>query len=280
MADVVALIDADVLCYTAALVSAPEIDFDGEGAQAYENPERAKQVADEAVNRWTRAAGCTEARLVFSDRSHSQATFRYGVHPKYKETRGSEKPPLHDMIYSYLHSNKDVETVEKKGLEGDDVLGLMITGPNKDKYMAVSVDKDMLTVPGNVCIIPCGPNPPEAKPQVISLYQADYNWMFQTLTGDTVDNYKGAPGIGKVGAQKLLAGAANLEAMWSRVIDGYNTQFAHEKWTHGFLNATAWDEAIMNARCARILRYGDYDPNSNLVKLWHPDAGHNEWMDL
>jgi DNA polymerase-1 len=245
MADVVALIDADVLCYTAALVSAPEIDFDGEGAQAYENPERAKQVADEAVNRWTRAAGCTEARLVFSDRSHSQATFRYGVHPKYKETRGSEKP-----------------------------------GPNKDKYMAVSVDKDMLTVPGNVCIIPCGPNPPEAKPQVISLYQADYNWMFQTLTGDTVDNYKGAPGIGKVGAQKLLAGAANLEAMWSRVIDGYNTQFAHEKWTHGFLNATAWDEAIMNARCARILRYGDYDPNSNLVKLWHPDAGHNEWMDL
>ena len=283
MADLVALIDADVLCYTAACVSVPEIDFDGGGTQVYENPARAKQVADHAVDRWMKMAGCTEARLVFSDRSRPQATFRYSVHPHYKETRATEKPPLHDMIHAYLHDSVNFSgIIEKEGLEGDDVLGLMITGPNRDKYIAVTVDKDLLTVPGNVCIIPCGPNPPKAKPVRISENAADYAWMTQVLTGDTVDNYKGAPGIGKIGAQKRLAGARNLEAMWSRVVDGYNDQFGNERWADAFVNATAWDEALMNARCARILRYGDYAPSpmGDKVRLWHPDADHNEWLNL
>lgn len=266
----VALIDADVLCYTAALSATKEIDFDGAGVQEYLNPGVAKEVADETLEKWMKKAGCTDYRLAFSDRSMAQATFRYHVHPHYKGNRTGEKPELHDLIYEYLHSKPAV--ISRPGLEGDDILGLMVTGVNKDAYTAVTVDKDLLTVPGRVCIIPCGPTPAKARTRVISEFEADYNWMTQTLTGDLVDNYNGAPGIGPKKAAKLLAGCRGLAEMWAKVVEGYNAQFGDDRWFSNFCTATAWDEAIMNARCARILRHGDYAADTGTIRLWEPDG--------
>jgi DNA polymerase-1 len=271
---VVALIDADVLCYAAAYGGTHDIDWDGDGEVThYDNEERAVEAADSMVRTWVKAAKADDHKLIFSDRTHPQATFRYGVHPHYKGQRSPDKPILHDYIHDYLFSKANV--VWKNGLEGDDVIGLMCTGPNADKYVGVSVDKDMLTVPGHICLIA-----KETKIVHVSQFQADYNWMMQTLTGDLIDNYKGAPGVGPKTAQKLLAGKKNIVDMWPAVIDGYNSAFGNEKRYPDFVCDTAWDEALMNARCSRILRYGDYDPKGQRVRLWHPDPDEYEWRNL
>ena len=267
---VVALIDADVLCYTAAAVGVQDIDWDETGeATRYLNEARAVEIVESVIADWLKKAETEKYRLVFSDRSHSQATFRYLIHPHYKGQRAPEKPPLHDYIYDYLQSKPNVVSIA--GLEGDDVLGILQSKPDSD-YVSVTIDKDMLTVPGRVC------NPHKGTVDV-TLFQADYNWMFQTLTGDTVDNYKGAPGIGEQGARKRLTGCKNIVDMWAAVIEGYNDQFENERWNEKFVNSTAWDEAIMNARCARILRDGDYNRETKQVRLWDPDGEH-EWLGI
>ena len=38
----------------------------------------------------------------------------------------------------------------------------------------------------------------------IDIEEADFNFYYQTLIGDAVDNYKGCPNVGKVKATKFL----------------------------------------------------------------------------
>jgi len=268
----IALIDADVLCYTAAAAGVHEIDWDGDGnVDVYENEVRAREAAENVLSDWLKASECQSYRLVFSDRTHPQATFRYGIHPHYKAKRPADKPPLHDYVYTYL---RDRDALYLPGLEGDDVLGIMATGDNPEGYVAVSIDKDLMTIPGQIC------NPTRGGGVTrVSQFQADYNWMMQTLMGDKVDNYKGAPGIGQVKATKLLAGCKNITDMWAAVLEGYVAQFTNERWSGDFVTTTAWDEALMNARCARILRAGDYNTATGEVRLWHPE-GDVEWRKV
>ena len=40
--------------------------------------------------------------------------------------------------------------------------------------------------------------------ELITKRQADRNWMKQACSGDPTDNYKGIPGVGLVGADKIL----------------------------------------------------------------------------
>jgi DNA polymerase-1 len=94
--------------------------------------------------------------------------------------------------------------------------------------------------------------------------------MYQTISGDAVDNYKGAPGAGPVRAKQALAMGRSLSEWWPTVLSIYDKQFKDKRWGLEFVNKTALDEAIMNARCARILRFGDYDFATKQVHLWTP----------
>jgi DNA polymerase-1 len=97
--------------------------------------------------------------------------------------------------------------------------------------------------------------------------EADYWHMLQTLTGDAVDGYKGCPGIGPVGAEKLLNGpAVEGEAtydsgdpvLWPRVVAAYEKKKLTE------------EDALRNARLARILRWDDWDRKKKEPILWSP----------
>ena len=83
-------------------------------------------------------------------------------------------------------------------LEADDMLGIKAT---RDKgCIIVSEDKDLKTIPAKVF------NPAkDTEPHDISEQEADYNFMFQTLTGDKTDNYSGCPSVGPKTAEKILA---------------------------------------------------------------------------
>ena len=77
--------------------------------------------------------------------------------------------------------------------------------------------------------------------------------MYQTLVGDSTDNYKGCPAVGAKTADKLLQ---ENGATWQTVVDAFADKGLGE------------EIAIENARLARILRDGEYNFKTKKVKLW------------
>ena len=146
-------------------------------------------------------------------------------------------------------------------MEGDDVMGILHT-ENSDTTVIVSSDKDMLTIPGRVY------NPRHGEIVEVSLNEANYNWLTQTLTGDSTDGYGGCPRVGKVKAAKALIPPDDthhefyLRRNWQIVIDLYRNFYSDPD--------EAEDNALCQARLARILRCEDYDPDDGLIRLWHP----------
>jgi DNA polymerase-1 len=81
------------------------------------------------------------------------------------------------------------------------------------------------------------------------------NFLTQTLTGDVTDGFPGCPGIGPVTAKKLLD---TKGATWETV-------------KHVYLKAGLTEEdALTQARCARILHESDWDFEKGEVILWNP----------
>ena len=94
----------------------------------------------------------------------------------------------------------------------------------------------------------------------ITKEEADYWFMIQSLTGDAVDGYSGCPSIGIKTAEKILGDDINVPILelWDKVVHTYQKK--------GYTEA----EALQQARCARILRKGEYNRKKGEVKLWQP----------
>ena len=184
--------------------------------------------------------------LVFSDR----VSFRYGVWPQYKANRKKyRKPAGYRQLMEWVGKvapARGWEVVRLPDIEGDDVLGVLY----EDGDVIVSVDKDMLTLPGlhlrNGEIVE------------VSQLEADRSFYGQVLTGDTSDNYPGCPGVGAVGAERLLADCSAEVEMWQAVLGAFAKKQLGEA------------DAITQARCARILRAGEYDLTAQAPLLWNP----------
>jgi DNA polymerase-1 len=140
----------------------------------------------------------------------------------------------------------------------------MATDPEiKQKVVICTIDKDLQTIPGHHY------NFSKDLEFTVSEHQADLYHMSQTLTGDATDGYKGCPGMGAVGAKKLLdkvleeatpwATAQTLRKMlWDAVVAAYAKAGLGE------------EEALCQARVARILRTGEFNFKTNEVNLWEP----------
>jgi len=74
----------------------------------------------------------------------------------------------------------------------------------------------------------------------------------QTLMGDSTDNYKGCPKVGLKTAEKILA----ENSTWETVVAAFEKAGLSE------------EDALENARLARILRDGEYNNETGEVKLW------------
>lgn len=177
-------------------------------------------------------------------------SFRYGIWPGYKANRKKYRKPA-----GYFELQKwawrgaaargwGVETLPD--VEGDDVLGILC----EDGDVIVSVDKDMLTIPGL--------HLRDGEVVEVSRLEADRNFYAQVLTGDAADNYPGCPGVGAVGADKLLAGCTTEVQMWRAVLEAYEKKGFEEPYV------------IAQARCARILRAGEFDREACTPLLWSP----------
>mgnify|MGYP003114164935 FL=1 len=114
----------------------------------------------------------------------------------------------------------------------------------------VSTDKDLLQIPG----LHYNPNKPDEGITEVTEEDGEYNHLFQTLTGDLVDGYSGCPGVGPKTALRILGS----NPCWDKVLGAYKKAGLTE------------EDALVQARVARILRQSDFNYNKEEVILWEP----------
>ena len=185
-----------------------------------------------------------EFTLAFSD---SENNFRREIYPEYKANRRLVRKPLsYKDALSYCHEVWGAITWPN--LEADDVLGILAT--KNPTAVIISRDKDTRTVPCRWF------NPShDEEIRTISPEEANHFHLHQTLTGDRTDNYAGIPGCGPKSADKILARSPT----WESVVNAYHKAGMTE------------GDALINARCARICRHGDYTQATGKVKPWNPE---------
>jgi len=241
------LIDADILIYKAAAKHQTEIYWDeDEEPQIETDYNEAKDAVINFVELLEETYSSPDIIMCLS----SETNWRKLVLPTYKENRKNvRRPKLLPQLRAYLEAAYECKS--KPDLEADDVMGILST---KADYMPdhrkiiVSQDKDMKTIPGWLY----NPDKPEEPARLIDEDEADYHHLWQTLVGDSTDGYKGCPRIGKVKATKAL----DEDCSWDTVMTLYSNAGLTE------------EDALIQARVARICRATDYDFKKQEVVLW------------
>ena len=244
------LIDADGLIWIPATVFESEedwgntltISFDFEAAKAYVDA-----IVTKLVTRF-QPANVIMCLSGFGN-------WRKDLLPSYKGNRKGKRAPIGiNKMRDWLKAEYTV--VEKPLLEADDQIGILATKPdNLGKCIVVSEDKDMLQIPGW--------HLRDDKLVHVTQEEADRFHLYQTLVGDTADNYGGAWRIGPVKAAAILdysdvdafSGNDPMPSKWPAIVEAFKGDEA---------------EALKMARVARILRWTDWDVERQEVKLWHP----------
>lgn len=201
-----------------------------------------------------------EPVLCLTDPDHN---FRKDILPTYKLHRATVKKPL--VLLSVKQWMVDeLGAVMRPGLEGDDVMGILGTRPGKGEKIIVSIDKDMKTIPGNYVRTKAVVNAEGVELvgafDVVEITEdeADYNHLFQTLTGDVTDGYSGCPGVGPKKAEGIIQLGATIADNWQAVVAAYAKAGLGE------------EEALRQAQVARILRASDYDFKKKEPIPWTP----------
>ncbi|WP_193065596.1 hypothetical protein [Burkholderia pseudomallei] len=247
-----ALIDGDEAIYKATVVKVEETDWEAE--TVIDRPptfKEAKAKFHEIVRTWCDAVGADEYIVCLSPKE--RGLFRRGIYPPYKGARG-EKPEQYKPLEDWVFENDRVAWYP--GLEADDVMGVL-SGEGK---VICSNDKDMKTVPGRLYVTG------KKKLVTITETRADWQWMYQTLMGDSTDGFGGCVGCGPTGAEATLEGCRSLKEMAHNAVLRY---LEPKKGKYKDVTQTALDFRRM-AALARILRPSDYNPDTGSVKYALP----------
>lgn len=272
------LIDADIVAFKAASVCQEKFVWeDGTVSMAVKPIEEMYKILDETLAGYMEDLKADNMIICLS--CLTEEGFRFRINPTYKQHRtNSERPVLLYAAKDYMAEK--YATYARPGLEADDVMGILSTHPKivRGKKIIVSEDKDMNTIPGWLY------NPAkDTKPRFISVKMAETFHLYQTLIGDSTDGYPGCPDIGPDKARKMLdepyiktpyehvfsrgprKGLSETrytkeptDDLWAGIVSLYEAEGLTE------------DDAIMQARMARILRAVDYNFKDKEVILWTP----------
>ena len=261
------LVDADIVAYKFAAAAEENFSFDeGVPLQLLDNFDHVTVQVDEYLAELMTKLGGTKLVLALS--CPSEENFRLTVLDTYKANRKDiQRPTYLKQVREWLCEQYPKAIYQRPTLEGDDVMGILATSKViPGKKIIVSEDKDLQQIPGWLY------NPrKDDSPRQIHEKDGDYYFYTQVLTGDPTDNYKGCPGIGKVKAEKVLQEALATvddyaepytyrEVLWSAVVTTYESKGLTE------------EDALVQARCARILRSTDYDFKGRKVIPWSPNV--------
>lgn len=242
------LMDADMLVFEACSSVETEINWgddlwtlhaDAADAKAKVD-DRVAFIVDKVLN-LLKYEGAYEIIMCFTD----DENFRKSILPSYKANRtGKRKPVCYKGVKAWVKEN--YTAYQRPGLEADDCIGILAT--TKPNTVVISGDKDFKCVPGRFF------DYRRDEFHEIPVDEANYWHFYQTLIGDTADNYSGCPGVGPKTAEKILATGCD----WATIVKEFEKKGLTEH------------DALTQARVARILRKEDYDFKAKKVKLWEP----------
>jgi DNA polymerase-1 len=273
-------VDTDILIYKAAISAEKATDWNNGTWTLEADMEAGVRNLDAQVEDIKKAVGFSKGDIFqhyLSDPDRSRLV-RKKLLPSYKNNRtSSRRPMLLSPLWDYVDTELGGRWLE--GREGDDLLGMNQTADS----VCVSVDKDMLTIPGyhyNIL-------KPEQGVILQSLKAADSFFYQQALAGDPVDGYSGCPGIGMKTAASILGDEPHiiLRATY-HLKSGKNKGELKETWYKEYHDDyTPWDtiasyyrkagltneDALTQGRMARIVRAEDTQGLDNSeIELWQP----------
>ena len=246
------LFDADMLAFEITAICEVETDWGDDVWTLHSDANQCREMFDvyiqDVVGKILRKVdyeGRYNIIMCLSDDDN----FRKEILPTYKLNRvGKRKPLAYKALIKHIKDKYDVRQLKK--LEADDVIGLLATkSGHKVKPIIVSCDKDFNSIPDVLLY-----NHRKDTITETTNEGADFYHLYQTLVGDQADNYTGCPTIGDKRATSLLEG----EPTWDTVVKAFEKQGLTE------------EDALLQARVARILRDGEYDYNKEEVVLWKP----------
>ena len=236
------LIDADFIVYKSCAAAETEVDFGNDVILVTSNFSDAYGATKREITKIQNKLGAfSDIILFFSD----SVNFRKKILPEYKGHRNRKKPCGYKRVIEAL--KKEYKVIIKPGLEADDTMGIYAT-----KYtgnIIASPDKDMKQIPGQLYNFD----------ETITIDPAEgAKWhLIQTMAGDQTDGYGGVPGIGVKRAEALFK---DKGYSWKTVVSAFEEKDLTE------------EDALVNARLARILTADDYDFKKKTPILWTPSA--------
>ena len=234
------LIDADFIVYKCCAACETEIDYGEDVILVTSNfSEAYSAVKREISNIQMQFGSFAKPTLFFSDSKN----FRKKIFPDYKGHRNRKKPCGYKRVIRNLRIQYEV--IVMKTLEADDAMGIYATAHPGN--IIVSPDKDMRQIPGKLYNL-------ETTQDITAEEGAKWHYI-QTLAGDQTDGYSGVPGIGVKRAETLFDK------------EGYSWDTVVKAFTDKGLTV---DDALLNARLARILTLDDYDTERQEPILWTP----------
>lgn len=153
--------------------------------------------------------------------------FRYDIYPEYKANRKQPKPQYLLECKDYLIEKYNAQVSD--GCEADDLLGIEQCA-SRDGTVICSIDKDLRMIPGNHYSFEISGTTKfgerwvrDAESVFVEPFDGLLHFYTQCLVGDPADNIKGAAGIGKVKAARILAGCRTEASLFEAVRDCFGS---------------------------------------------------------
>ena len=238
------LCDADFIVYKSCAAAETEVDFGDDVILVTSHFSDAYSATKRELTKIQNKLGTfSDIILFFSD----SVNFRKKILPEYKGHRNRKKPCGYKRVIEAL--KKEYKVIIKPTLEADDTMGVYAT-----KYpgnIIASPDKDMRQIPGQLYNFD----------ETFTIEpDAGATWhLIQTLAGDQTDGYGGVPGIGVKRAETLFRKEGYS---WKTVVKAFRDKDLTE------------EDALLNARLAKILTIDDYDTEKQAVRLWTPSSSY------
>ena len=236
------LIDCDFIVYKSCAATESEIDFGKDVILVTSLFSEALACTRRELNKISQHfESSAELILFFSDSTN----FRKKILPSYKGHRQRKKPCGYKRVVNAL--KKEYEVIVMPTLEADDSMGIYAT--KHPGNVIVSPDKDMKQIPGELFNLD--------KSFTITKEEGAKWHLEQSIAGDSTDGYAGIPSYGVKRAQSLFKEKGYT---WKTVVSAYKEMDLNE------------EDALVNARLARILTVDDYDFERKKPILWSPSS--------
>ncbi|KEG17964.1 DNA polymerase I [Bartonella bacilliformis] len=171
---------------------------------------------------------------------HSSHTFRKQIYPEYKANRATPPDDLIPQFSLIRQATKafNVPCIEKEGFEADDLIATYahLATQVGAKTTIISSDKDLMQlVNAHVSLYDGMKDKHIGVAEVVEKWGVTPDKMvdLQALTGDSVDNIPGIPGIGPKTAAQLLNQFGSLDLLLQHVSEIKQTKRRENIQTYG-----------------------------------------------